>query len=393
MVYKSEENRIPVADSLRGFAIIAIALLHSINHYNLYQFPEQTIPFLQWTDRFIETIIRAISSGKAYGIFAILFGFTFYIQLSRQAIQGKDFKYRFIWRMFLLFLIGNINSLFFAWEILILYSIIGLILVALRHTKYRILMAIILVFMLQPLILTKIVYILVDQNYVQNFEKYLPNDLYHQLTENSFFEMIKANLTTGKKLYWMSILSNGERVFQTGAFFIIGMLIGRKGLFEHSAYSDKFWKNSFIGFLTAFIVLKWVMFLVKAYVMTGPLQNMTEYLLTTWSDFSVVIMIIAIFMKIYSNPIKLKLKWAEQLGKMSLTNYLAQSILGSFLFYGYGLSLSKYCGVTASLFVGIFILFLQYYFCTWWLKQHVKGPMEQLWHNLTWMNFKKVHFD
>ena len=47
---QSKENRISVADGLRGFAIIAITLLHSINHFNLSIFPESSSTIFNWTD-------------------------------------------------------------------------------------------------------------------------------------------------------------------------------------------------------------------------------------------------------------------------------------------------------------------------------------------------------
>ena len=43
-------------------------------------------------------------------------------------------------------------------------------------------------------------------------------------------------------------------------------------------------------------------------------------------------------------------------GKMSLTDYVTQSLIGSFLYFGYGLELHLVCGTTYSLLIGIFSL-------------------------------------
>ena len=129
---------------------------------------------------------------------------------------------------------------------------------------------------------------------------------------------------------------------------------------------------------------------LNAIVEVGSIKNIVDSILCSWSDFSIIILFTALFYKIYSTHWNTKLKWLEILGEMSLTNYLLQSIVGSFLFYGYGLFLSKYCGITISLFIGIIILFLQYHFCKWWLKHHPRGPLEQLWHNLTWIKVKSL---
>jgi len=384
------ENRISVADGLRGFAIIAIALLHSINHFNLIIYPVTSNAFLQTTDLLIKSVLTAILSGKIYGLFALLFGFTFYLQLSNQEKRGNDFKYRFIWRMLVLFAIGVFNSAFFSGEILMIYSIIGLILVPLRHQSNRSLLFIIIIFILQPILLAKIAYIIVEPGYTQNYERYVPNELFNQLASNSFFEMVATNLTIGKHLYFISLISSGERIFQTAALFVAGLLIGRQKRFESSSDNVCFWKNTFIIFLIIFAATNIIEMAMNATIEAGSIRNMVDNILRSWSDFSIILMITALFYKIYSTHWKTKLQGLEILGKMSLTNYLLQSILGSFLFYGYGLSLSRYCGITISFFVGIAMLVLQYFFSTWWLKHHEKGPLEELWHNLTWIQIKRT---
>lgn len=73
-------------------------------------------------------------------------------------------------------------------------------------------------------------------------------------------------------------------------------------------------------------------------------------------------------------------------GRMSLTNYLVQSMLGSFIYYGYGLGLYKYTGASYSILIASGVIVMQIVFSHWWLKNHRQGPMEQLWHKLTWIN-------
>ena len=72
-------------------------------------------------------------SGKAYAIFALLFGFTFYLQSRGSEKRGEDFKSRYMWRLLLLLGFGFVNSLFFPGEILVLYAILGFILVPVRQ--------------------------------------------------------------------------------------------------------------------------------------------------------------------------------------------------------------------------------------------------------------------
>ena len=75
-------------------------------------------------------------------------------------------------------------------------------------------------------------------------------------------------------------------------------------------------------------------------------------------------------------------------GKMSLTDYVVQSIIGSFLYFGYGLELYLVCGTTYSLLIGIVFLILQVAFAHWWFRHFRRGPLETIWHRLTWLGKK-----
>lgn len=81
--------RIEVVDALRGFAVMAIILLHNIEHFNLYNFPEATTDFMKALDKGVWDTLFFLFSGKAYAIFALLFGFSFFIQFDNQARKGR----------------------------------------------------------------------------------------------------------------------------------------------------------------------------------------------------------------------------------------------------------------------------------------------------------------
>ena len=76
-------------------------------------------------------------------------------------------------------------------------------------------------------------------------------------------------------------------------------------------------------------------------------------------------------------------------GRMSLTNYISQSVIGALIYFPFGLYLAPHCGYTVSLLIGIFTFLLQVRFCKWWLGRHRQGPLEYIWHKWTWINKKK----
>ena len=67
---------------------MAIILLHNIEHFNLYNFPEATTDFMKALDKGVWDTLFFLFSGKAYAIFALLFGFSFFIQFDNQARKG-----------------------------------------------------------------------------------------------------------------------------------------------------------------------------------------------------------------------------------------------------------------------------------------------------------------
>ena len=71
-------------------------------------------------------------------------------------------------------------------------------------------------------------------------------------------------------------------------------------------------------------------------------------------------------------------------GRMALTNYLGQSIIGGLIFYTIGFGLyGRFTGYYLYLVVvGIWVL--QIAFSNWWLSRYRFGPFEWLWRSLTY---------
>jgi uncharacterized protein len=76
------------------------------------------------------------------------------------------------------------------------------------------------------------------------------------------------------------------------------------------------------------------------------------------------------------------LGWAAPLGRMAFTNYLAQSLIFGWIFYGYGLGLFGRLGVASALAIGVAVYIGQVFFSAWWLRRYRYGPVEWLWRTL-----------
>ncbi|MBR0716176.1 DUF418 domain-containing protein [Bradyrhizobium liaoningense] len=76
------------------------------------------------------------------------------------------------------------------------------------------------------------------------------------------------------------------------------------------------------------------------------------------------------------------LRWAEPVGRMAFTNYITQSVVLGFIFYGYGLGLFGKLGSVTGLYLVLVIYVAQSAISRMWLARFAYGPIEWLWRAL-----------
>ena len=146
-----QKTRIEVVDALRGFAVMAIILVHNLEHFIFPVYPADSPEWLEVLDQGVLNVVFSLFAGKAYAIFALLFGFTFYIQTQNQKRRGKDFGYRFLWRMVLLVGFATLNAAFFpAGDVLLLFVVVSLVLFFTRNWRDKAILIAAIIFLLQP---------------------------------------------------------------------------------------------------------------------------------------------------------------------------------------------------------------------------------------------------
>ena len=74
-------------------------------------------------------------------------------------------------------------------------------------------------------------------------------------------------------------------------------------------------------------------------------------------------------------------------GRMALTNYLLQSLVGTLLFYGYGLGLWGDVSRAGQTLIVIVVFALQVVASRWWLGHFRFGPVEWLWRAFTYLQW------
>jgi uncharacterized protein len=76
--------------------------------------------------------------------------------------------------------------------------------------------------------------------------------------------------------------------------------------------------------------------------------------------------------------------WLAPAGRMALSNYLMQSLIGTLLFYGYGLGLWGEVGRAWQVLLVLSVYSLQLGLSRWWLARFNYGPMDWLWRAITY---------
>ncbi|WP_282123938.1 DUF418 domain-containing protein [Algibacter mikhailovii] len=384
--------RIDAVDALRGFAIMGIMLLHSIEHFNFYVFPDKnTQPdWLNNLDEGVWDTLFFIFGGKGYAIFAVLFGFTFSLMFAKQQNLGKDFGYRFLWRMVLLAGFAFINGLFFPGEVLLMYSIVGIILFLVRKWSEKALLFTSLFFLLQPIEWIHYFIYLFDNEYMvpqTQMSSYWGFIKKGQLSD-SFFELIKNNTLYGHKVALLWAYGVG-RLLQTAGFFVLGYWLGKKNYFRDSVKSRMFWKKTLTLSILAFIPLFMIEVNMKANITEKIYKDTLVKAIDMYGNLAFTFILISVFLLLYKTTIfKKSTNGLRHCGKMSLTAYVFQSIVGSYVFYEYGLGLGPSLGHTKSFLLGILLFVIQVYIYKYWLKTFKQGPLEKLWHKLTWLKTK-----
>ncbi|MCD7973724.1 MAG: DUF418 domain-containing protein [Candidatus Azobacteroides sp.] len=384
-------QRLEVVDSLRGFALLAIVLLHNVEHYNIFFLPENLPSWLIWLDKKVWDITFFLLAGKAYATFSLLFGFSFYIQFRNAARRGIDFRKRFAWRMFLLFLFSQLHALFYNGDILLLYAVVGLILIPVSRMKNKTVLILAIICLLQPQEWIRVVYAWFNPEvisygyYFQIFAKTA-----EEATMNgTFSEVLRTNISAGQLFSNLWQVENG-RLFQTAALFMFGMLLGRKEYFLKNPASVIFWKKIIFYSLPAFIPLFLIRTYLPEFVTTESMFLPLNIIFYSLSNFSFMAFLVSGFVLLWFRKDGYKAqKFIIPYGRMTLTNYIGQSIMGVITYYGFGFGLYQYTGATQSLLIGVVIFSIQLVFSYKWLLSHKQGPLETLWKKGTWIGYVK----
>ncbi len=332
-------KRLHVVDALRGFAVAAIMLVHFLEHFIYDSYPVSS-PFMAAINQNTKDAFFFLFAGKSYTIFAQHFGFTYAMQNENRRRQGGAFCGRFAWRRLLLAAFACLNAVFFpGGDILLTFAIAGLILIPLRKLGIGTLTAIACFFLLQPLELAYAI--------VQAFHPawippaILAADAYPSLKpcidNGDFWAMAWGNITTGQYASFAWGIDAG-RLMQAPGLFITGFILGKGGFFHTNGKNTVLWiRTLLISAAASFIFY---------IAMNQPgLAPSLKTAFTMWHNVSFSGIWVAGFVLLYRRTYFRKLTDSlRHYGKMSLTNYISQSVIGALILIHIPLGQAPYLG-------------------------------------------------
>ncbi len=390
-------SRIVLIDSLRGFALAGVALVHFTQRYITYGTPEGFLEGLNSVpDHIVNGLVQLFFVGKSYALFSLLFGLSFTIQMQSAEHRGENFSIRFLWRAALLFVIGYGHHLFYGGDILTMYALLAPFIIPFYklNNKWLLMVAGIMFIGLPSVITIAITGTnMFGMPSMENFNNPINQEIFNAFQSGSLSDIFRVNTLYGMKMQYSFQLISG-RLYNTYGYFLLGLFLGKIGLFrnvdQYKPYLKKSIKWSLISFPIIIVVGVLVFWLATR---NGQLSSNWDMIigmnLYNLINIPFSIIILSGFILLYQ-----KSKWQKRLsyfapyGRMALTNYVSQAIVGSFILCGWGLGLCDQIRTLYLFFIAIGLVIVQTYVCKVWLNYFKYGPLEWLWRSGTYLKFQ-----
>lgn len=377
----SQDNRIHFLDALRGYALMGLFLIHMIEYFELYWRQPAANPEL------INSILFGIFGGKAYAIFAFLFGISFFIILNNQSKRGVDFRLRFLWRLTILFGMGYLHALVYGGEVLQILALCGLLLIPLWSAPNWLVLVASLFFLLQVPAWGLIAWLNQSDIDISKpfFSMYQPH-VYDVYATGSLWELFAVNSWQGNATKWLFMWESG-RLWTICGLSLLGFLLARLAFFS----DFKQHQSRFNWGLVIFAVLFAILHFGQDFIASIPHAEKTARLFFgifgAYENLTITLFSVCAFLVLYHLGADKILRYLAPPGRMTLSIYVSQSCIGTFIFYGFGLNAWTYLGQMNSFLLGVALWILQIMFAIWWFKHFRYGPLEWLWRGATYTNF------
>jgi len=379
-------NRLLSLDVLRGIALFGILLVNMA----FYSLPMFYYPpgYPQWQrpiDRHLDTLIHSSGDTEFLSLFSFLFGLGLALQGSRAGSE-KTADRLFFRRIAVLLGFGLFHALF-VWmgDVLIWYAVAAVGLYFFRSVRTRtLLVAAILFFMLEI--------ILPEWRALQSTG---PSHSAEQLLYASKLQLVEKSLAvyahgSYSEIFvrrahdlWFQYSHQLDFLLHVFTLFLVGTYFGRKRIFQNLDKSRKLfvvmWNVGAVVGIGAHLL---------QYVLAhdgAPRSGTFTPVLGAVGDLALAAFYMAsVILAMDQEGVAKMLAPLACAGRMTLTNYLGQSLICTTLLYGYGFALYGKLRPLDWLLWALAIYTLQVFLSVWWLRRFAYGPAEWLWRTLVY---------
>ncbi|HTF80424.1 MAG TPA: hypothetical protein VL947_01820, partial [Cytophagales bacterium] len=200
----ASSDRILLIDSLRGYALMGLFMVHMVEYFELYWYHPVESPF--------KDFIFAVFGGKAYAMFALLFGLSFSMISDRKDQQGLSYTSILFRRFFILLFFGILHGLIYGGDILIILAVTGLLILPLHRAPNFIPlgMAILLLLQVPWLVYAGFYTIQGKTNYAQPMHWSLYESVFHVYARGSLKDLLEVNMTKAALSKWSFMFESGR---------------------------------------------------------------------------------------------------------------------------------------------------------------------------------------
>ncbi|UGT56287.1 DUF418 domain-containing protein [Nocardia asteroides] len=365
-------RRLAEVDILRGFALFGILITNAIVATTLWSVVgtrDKPVSVFDGTvDQVVRASVDALFTGRFYLLFAFLFGYSFTLQIAAAERAGVAPTRRLLRRCGALFGIGLLH-VYFLWigDILTLYAVLCLLLIALRKKKAR-----------TAIVTAVVLYTL------WSVWAFLPGSDVGILGLGEFFDLPKlsADYTggfadtfaaqTAIAPIWLFLIWFSQGL-PSLAMFLLGMTAGNRKLFEDPETLRRWGSRAMLIGFGLGVPISAMTFGQLMHWWDPPLLHGAQYLVAPAMTFAYL----AAILRLAHLPRTGRyLALLAPAGRMAATNYIGQSVVLMIVYTGYGFALADDLPPLAVIGVALLTFAAQLAFSARWLRGHAYGPVE-----------------
>ncbi|CAM3431664.1 MULTISPECIES: DUF418 domain-containing protein [Saccharibacillus] len=390
-------KRVQLIDGLRGFSLAGILIANMlIFQYGLLGETEPQLFGIEGADLAFRSFLFIAVVGSFMPIFAYLFGFGMVKLADSLTVRELRPKWHLARRFLLLLGIGMLHATFL-WEgdILTFYGMTGffLLLFVGRKPKTLLIWAVLLMTVMGALGLTPLDPVEAGlgssahtQNYVLQSRDVYGTGTYAEI--RSFRNEVDPFGEENGMFLLFAVLFAPILI---APMFLLGMRAARIGTFDDPQGMRRFHRRRAAVFIAIGLLL-------KAYGMLAPQLGGAGLpglgLGDTVGGAILSLGYIHAFALLYAGVRRHRLlPNFEAVGRLSMTNYLMQSVIGTTIFYGYGFGLFGHAGVFVGTVIALAIYAAQLWLSPLYLRRFRTGPIEyvlRVWTYLSWRGRPKT---